>query len=296
MTCTLLFGAQFLEKRTNLSGRQQQRQAAKTGSNSGARCTAHGDCVSHVTVLFSRRFQMRPLALNLRPALLSFAMLAFGCNQSARLSDADVDRHPSFLKARHAYDAGDFQTAATWYERALATAPESSRLHLELGLLYDEKLSDPIVAIYHYRRYLKLRSDPAKDQLVKDFIERAKLSLASQLPQPSALDLSELTRLQNEKASLMQENVNLRSRLAALEMPVVAGAPPQPPPAPIVPPAAPAEPSRPQVHTVQKGDTLQSLALRYYGTRSAWEKIYLANRGVLPSRDQLKIGQQLTIP
>jgi nucleoid-associated protein YgaU len=47
---------------------------------------------------------------------------------------------------------------------------------------------------------------------------------------------------------------------------------------------------------VQKGDTLQSLALRFYGTRSGWEKIYEANRSCLASKDQLKIGQPLTIP
>ena len=57
-----------------------------------------------------------------------------------------------------------------------------------------------------------------------------------------------------------------------------------------------AEPSRVRTHLVQKGDTLQLLALRYYGTRSAWEKIYQANRSGLPSKDQLKVGQQLVIP
>ena len=36
--------------------------------------------------------------------------------------------------------------------------------------------------------------------------------------------------------------------------------------------------------------------LRYYGTRSAWEKIYAANRTILASKDQLKVGQQLAIP
>ena len=57
-----------------------------------------------------------------------------------------------------------------------------------------------------------------------------------------------------------------------------------------------ADSSRARTHLVQKGDTLQSLALRYYGTRSAWEKIYQANRSGLPSKDQLKVGQQLLIP
>ena len=47
---------------------------------------------------------------------------------------------------------------------------------------------------------------------------------------------------------------------------------------------------------MKQGETLYSLALQYYGTRAAWEKIYQANRNALPNRDQLKVGQSLVIP
>jgi nucleoid-associated protein YgaU len=47
---------------------------------------------------------------------------------------------------------------------------------------------------------------------------------------------------------------------------------------------------------VQKGDTLQAIAMKYYGTRSAWTKILEANKGALPDKDQIKVGQQLLIP
>ena len=57
-----------------------------------------------------------------------------------------------------------------------------------------------------------------------------------------------------------------------------------------------APPASPRTHVVQKGETWQSIALQYYGTRSAWEKIYAANRSVLSNKDQLKVGQQLVIP
>jgi len=183
-------------------------------------------------------------------------------------------------------------------------------------------LSDPISAIYHYRRYLELRPDSEKRQVVSDFIERAKLSLAAKLPQSPIVEPGDLTRLQNEKASLLQENAQLRTQIAELEKAVSAVKsasvapltakespvegdmtlqPASAPPtimaaAPITAPAETTEPSRARVHVVQKGDTLYSLALRYYGTRSAWEKIYQANRSGLPSRDQLKLGQQLVIP
>jgi nucleoid-associated protein YgaU len=50
-------------------------------------------------------------------------------------------------------------------------------------------------------------------------------------------------------------------------------------------------------HTVARGDTLFSLAQRYYGNRSKWRDIFAANRDVLASENSpLKIGVELKIP
>ena len=51
-----------------------------------------------------------------------------------------------------------------------------------------------------------------------------------------------------------------------------------------------------RTHTVAHGDTLFSLAQKYYGSRSKWRDIYAANRDVLPSENALKPGMQLKIP
>jgi len=102
--------------------------------------------------------------------------------------------------------------------------PDFAKAHLELGLLNDDKLGDPIAAIYHYRRYLELRPDSEKRKLVEDFIERAKLSLAAKLPQSPVVDPGELARLQSDKAALLQENATLRSRVAELEKAVTVAA------------------------------------------------------------------------
>jgi hypothetical protein len=51
-----------------------------------------------------------------------------------------------------------------------------------------------------------------------------------------------------------------------------------------------------RTHTVTKGDTLMSLSLRYYGTRSRWRDIYQANRGTMKNEGDIRIGSQLTIP
>jgi len=254
---------------------------------------------------------------SIRPiAMAALLVLTFGCARTGPVTDTDAEREANYQRAKNFYERGDFPAAAEFYKRALAVNPNFAKAHLELGLLCDDKLGDPVAAIYHYRCYLELRPDSDKKQLVEGFIERANLSLAAKLPQSPIIDPSELTRLQNEKAALLQENATLRARIAELEktagsLTVAAGATPaavDSAPAAVspdavttsAPAAAPetvaAEPSRGRVHVVQKGDTLYSLALRYYGTRVGWEKIYQANRSDLPSKDQLKVGQQLLIP
>ena len=67
--------------------------------------------------------------------------------------------------------------------------------------------------------------------------------------------------------------------------------PPAPPPPPSTPPAAGA-----RRHVVAKGDTLQSISMRYYGTRSRYRDIYAANRDTMPSEGTLRIGMELRIP
>ena len=63
------------------------------------------------------------------------------------------------------------------------------------------------------------------------------------------------------------------------------------------PAPAPARSAAARHHTVARGDTLFSLAQRYYGNRSKWRDIYAANRGVLASENSpLKIGMDLKIP
>ncbi|MFO0838697.1 MAG: LysM peptidoglycan-binding domain-containing protein [Phycisphaerae bacterium] len=49
-------------------------------------------------------------------------------------------------------------------------------------------------------------------------------------------------------------------------------------------------------YTVQKGDTLSSIAKKMYGDGNQWKKIYEANRGTVKSPRQLRPGTRLAIP
>jgi tetratricopeptide (TPR) repeat protein len=232
----------------------------------------------------------------LGPGLL-LLLLVGGCQPTA----VPPERSPHLARAQRAVEAKDFAGAATAYRQLLDQYPQFARGHLELGLLADEKLSDPVTAIYHYRRYSELEPSADKRRVMEDYIERAKLALAAKLPKPEGVDTAELVRLQNQNAALMIEVTGLRARVTELEakpLPAtnVSIAVVAPPPATNVTATVEPPPARPTEHIVAKGDTLYSIALRYYGNRSAWEKIYRANQAALPNRDQLRIGQRLVLP
>ena len=59
---------------------------------------------------------------------------------------------------------------------------------------------------------------------------------------------------------------------------------------------APVAPVLPQTYTVEAGDTLGQLALRFYGFSAKWPKIHQANADTLKNPHYLYIGQQLLIP
>lgn len=51
-----------------------------------------------------------------------------------------------------------------------------------------------------------------------------------------------------------------------------------------------------QTYVVQKGDTLQKISQKFYGTTKKYLYLYENNRDVLKSKDSLRVGQKLVIP
>jgi nucleoid-associated protein YgaU len=66
-------------------------------------------------------------------------------------------------------------------------------------------------------------------------------------------------------------------------------------PVPGLPPG-PAAGSKGRTHTVQEGETLSSLAVRYYGDASQSSFLFRANRSQLLGPDRLPVGTVLLIP
>lgn len=51
-----------------------------------------------------------------------------------------------------------------------------------------------------------------------------------------------------------------------------------------------------RVHIVERGDTLYSLAMRYYGSGQQYNRILVANRNRLKDPRNLPVGMKLIIP
>ncbi|MFH0935942.1 MAG: LysM peptidoglycan-binding domain-containing protein [Candidatus Omnitrophota bacterium] len=49
-------------------------------------------------------------------------------------------------------------------------------------------------------------------------------------------------------------------------------------------------------YTVQKGDTLQKISQKYFGTTKKWKKIFEANTDKLKGPDKIRLGQVIRIP
>ena len=78
-------------------------------------------------------------------------------------------------------------------------------------------------------------------------------------------------------------------------------APAEPEPAPVEPEPAPVEPEPApapvgQTYTVKAGDTLWSIAKRFYGSGFKWGDIYNANYDVIKNPRMIYVGQVLLIP
>jgi tetratricopeptide (TPR) repeat protein len=257
-------------------------------------------------------------------ALLGGASLGLGGCERPPTSGfvAEVDE-PNFRRGRELLRQGRDQEALASFLRVIAKrGDDAAESHLEVGLLYLEKIRDPIAAIYHFRRFRELKPNSPQADLVRQRIDAATRDFARTLPAQPLENQNRRNDLLERLEQLQAENASLKTALAAnrvagpiaapspatrpgptltpppvtggglqIERAPVTGAPTEAETRPRTPPTAPT-----RTHTVVRGDTLYSLAQRFYGNQSRWRDIYEANRGRMRSENDLQIGMELVIP
>ncbi len=110
---------------------------------------------------------------------------------------------------------GDFFRAIGLYETALDGTPKSADIHYRLALLYDDKISDPMNAVHHFKRYLALAPTGSHANDAKNFMKRDELALVTNLSGDSVVSRAEAARLKNENLTLRKELEDQRARAKA---------------------------------------------------------------------------------
>jgi tetratricopeptide (TPR) repeat protein len=152
------------------------------------------------------------------PALFAAGLLCLipGCSQPSPIQKVDDEFETvSFKKAKEKFELRDYTGAISLYEEVLRDNPNMAKSHFELGLIYDDKLGDYVSAIYHYRRYLKLRPSGSKAKVVEQWIPRAELAFASMQPNSPIQSADELARLQKENLKIRADMEELQRNLAS---------------------------------------------------------------------------------
>ena len=212
---------------------------------------------------------------------------------------------------------GRMEEALGAFERVIDARRDAPESHLEAGYIYLRTFKDPINAIYHFNRYLRLQPHSSQATQVGQLIETAQKEFARQLPaEPyegslDRIDLMDLIQtLKQENEGLKRELIAATSRVQQLEnvlgqarRSTQAQAYAQAGQAVQVRPslsttqqAAPTPTNAPRAYTIRSGDTLSAISKRFYGTPTRWIDIYQANRDRLSSESAIRVGQEIRIP
>ncbi len=185
---------------------------------------------------------------------------------------------------------GNYAQAINLYETALDGTASSADIHYKLALIYDDKMNDPLHALHHFKRFLTLEPSGKRAQEVKGFMKRDELTLLTNLTGDSMVPRSEAVRLRNENLNLRKQ---IEERWAAKKAASAAE-------------KAAAQAKKPndkskwagkgRRYTVQRGDTLASIARKFYKSSARWQKIMEANSDIISKPGDLKPGQTLVIP
>ena len=257
--------------------------------------------------------------------LLSIVVIGLmGCSRSGS-SIVSEQEETAFRRGKQRIREGRPDEALQAFLSVIEKRLDAPESHLEVGLLYLNRFNEPVLAIYHFNEYLRMKPNSEQADRVKQLIISAKKEFARSLPaapfgeEVDKLDLKELlqkTRDENDslKAELMKANSEIeryktleQARLALAsgaalptggEIPTAAQASKAVKAEAATANAASTNTSKSTVkqYTVQEGDTLSIISKKFYGKSSRWNDIYEANKTRMPNAKSLKLGQTLVIP
>lgn len=221
------------------------------------------------------------------------ALLAFtGCD---RLKSV-MDRKPDAAVAQKRVRDGDYRGGVEVYESLLDGTPKSADMHFSLALLYEKELEDPYSAVHHFGRYLNLAPAGARAKDAQAAIAQCRFKISSAMVSGPLVSQQEAVHLKNENqrnikviAELQAQVKSLRAAASSAGVGTVPQTAKGEPARKVIPPGA-------RMHTVGPGETLGSIAAKYYKNKARWKEIQEANFQHAEGTVKIKPGQELYIP
>lgn len=141
-----------------------------------------------------------------------------GCGPRAARMDKQEINHPLIQKAIELIKYGDEDAAIALFKKSLDKEPTLARAHLELAFLYDKPTRDYVRAVHYYQRYLELRPDSDKKEMIEERIRMAKLAFAATLIPQSVAGAERMMSLEKENAVIKMDNEYLRNEMRDMQV------------------------------------------------------------------------------
>jgi tetratricopeptide (TPR) repeat protein len=141
-----------------------------------------------------------------------------GCDLTNKVeSQYDDSRNPLYKQAQQDLDNNNPDAAIADYENALAANPKLAEAHYELGIIYGDKKSDSVGAIFHFKRFLELAPSSNKADQVKALIDKQSQAFAASLPNSPAQSADDYAKLQSDNATLKKQVDDAARTIAQLQ-------------------------------------------------------------------------------
>ena len=153
----------------------------------------------------------------------STALILSACNNQAQDKDptqADSDSNPNYKQAQQDLDNNNPAGAVADYEAALGANPKLAGAHYELGVIYGDKMNDPISSIYHFKRFLELSPNTDKKDQVQALIDKEGQDYAASLPNAKPqITQADLDKVNTDNAALKKQVDDANTTIAQLQRP-----------------------------------------------------------------------------
>ena len=118
--------------------------------------------------------------------------------------------------AKESYLDAAYKKAADLYEKILVLEPDSATATLDLAIIYDDYIGRKDRAIELYRRYLELKPDTEKKELVSEWIAKAAQASFGMQKIGKETYENKLSKLQEDMDELKQKKAKLEEEVEKL--------------------------------------------------------------------------------